>query len=56
MYKNLLHKISKHEGIRYACDMCEHVPKIFKKHKQSKREGSICFKFFFSIFIPNVIS
>ena len=41
LYKHLLQKKSKRELIRYACDMCVHVPKILKKHKQSKREGSI---------------
>ena len=36
------HKKSKHEGIRYPCDLCDYAATTLtnlKKHKKSKHEG-----------------
>ena len=42
-YNLKVHKQSKHEGIRYPCDMCEYAVTrqwVLKVHKESKHEGN----------------
>ena len=37
-----LHQQSKHKGIRYSCDRCDHQttrPRYLQKHKESKHDG-----------------